>query len=148
MTVNQLIGTQIRYLRTKLGLSGVNFGARLETYLGEPWTRQTVYEAETGKRDFRVEEIFALAKAGNVTVQFFLSPLTHGGKPKTSMIEWRSGAKAKLPDLIDLLRAPGEPTRKPDEVRAARKLLKAAQQTMRNADEILKFVGDPEDAEL
>lgn len=140
MTVNVLIGKRISYLRVRLKESGAKFGKRLAPYLGEPWSRQTVWEAENGQRDFRMEEVLALAEAGKVTVQFFLTP------PRRTVINWRSGSTVKPAQLHNLLREPGQPTAKGDEVLAVRRLVKEAQDRLRNADEYLKFIGDPEDA--
>ncbi len=141
MSINDLVGTRIRYLRGRLKESGDRFGQRLEPYLGKPWSRQTVWEAENGKREFRIEEVFALAQAAKVTVQFFFVD-----PPKKTTIKWQSGSDVSATELTSLLREPGQPTSRREEVRAARRLVKEAQDRLRNADEYLKFIGDPEDA--
>ena len=140
ISLNDLIASRLRHLRTRLGESGAAFGLRLEPYMGKPWSRQTVFEAEKGEREFRVEELFALAAAGKVPVQYLLTP------PRGVAIAWKSGTLVKAAQLINLLREPGQPTTKGDEVKVVRRLVKEAQDRLRNADEYLKFIGDPEDA--
>jgi hypothetical protein len=92
-------------LRTRLDESGAKFGRRLEEDLGEPWSRQTVWEAENGMREFRAEELVALARAGNVTVDYFLTA------PAKTKVQLKGGSTLTSSELIDLLRAP-QPTKK------------------------------------
>lgn len=66
-TINQAIGAQIRVERERRQLTGTEFGQRLAEYLGAPgWTRQTVYEAETGRRDFRISDLVAISLAHHI----------------------------------------------------------------------------------
>jgi len=99
LNINQLIGTRIRQLRTKRKMSGAAFGIRLGPYLGEPWTRQTVYEAETGKRDFRITELIALALAANIQVHHLVDGNAIGEK-----LELAKGKFISAEDLADLFK--------------------------------------------
>jgi len=81
-------------------MSGAAFGYRLEPYLGEPWTRQTVYEAETGKRDFRITELVALALAANIQVHHLVDGNAIGEKK----LELAKGKFLSADDLADLFK--------------------------------------------
>jgi|SRR5450759_2155358 len=73
-TINKLIGGCIARHRARLRLTGTKLGERVERYLGEPWTRQTVSDAEMGRRAFRVSELIALAMALGVQAGELVDP--------------------------------------------------------------------------
>jgi hypothetical protein len=96
--LNELIGNRIRYLRVKrLKESGETFGQRFE---GEPWSRQAVSDAENGKRKFGVEDLVALARASDQSVQFFLTA------PAKTTIELKDGSTLTPSQLSKLWGAP------------------------------------------
>jgi transcriptional regulator with XRE-family HTH domain len=112
MTVNQLIGERIRKWRTTKKMSGAAFGARLGPYLGgDPpgWSRQTVYEAEKGDRDFRITELVALALALNVQIH----DLVDGEAVRQKRLEFSPGRFVTAEDLTDLFRVLDRKTRGP-----------------------------------
>src|SRR5207253_686297 len=65
------------------------------------WTRQTVYEAEKGERDFRVSELIALAQAAQVQVW----ELVDAGQGKR--VEIARGKTISAESLHDLFKEPG-----------------------------------------
>ena len=99
MTLNELIGERMRYYRTKLEISQAELGKRMGGQLGLPWTRQTVWEAETGKRSFKVEELIALARVVDKPARHFLH-LAAG-----TTVDWPSGP-LKDDDLYQVFRPP------------------------------------------
>ena len=103
-TINQLIGGCIRRHRETLRLTGTALGERLEVYLGEPWTRQTVYEAESGRRAFRASDLIALAMALDVQVGELVDAVAAKERQVEIAPNWNLGAQ----HLLDLFRMPGE----------------------------------------
>jgi transcriptional regulator with XRE-family HTH domain len=69
MRVEQAIGRQIARLRAKRQLSLAGLGQALGDYLGKPWSRQAVHQAEIGQRSFTAAELTALALALDTSVQ-------------------------------------------------------------------------------
>lgn len=65
--LEEVIGENIRTLRGDMW-SQAEFGEELAPYLGAPWSRSTVSQAEAGKRSFVAAEIVALSKAFGVTI--------------------------------------------------------------------------------
>jgi transcriptional regulator with XRE-family HTH domain len=103
VTVNELIGDRIRRWRTHKKMSGAAFGGRLGPYLGgDPpgWSRQTVYEAEKGERDFRISELIALALALNIQIH----DLVDGEDAGQKRLEFSPGRFVAAEDLTDLFR--------------------------------------------
>lgn len=68
MRVEQAIGTQIARLRAQRQLSLAGLGEALGCYLGKPWSRQAVHQAERGQRSFTAAELTALALALDTSV--------------------------------------------------------------------------------
>ena len=69
MRVEEAIGRQIARLRTQRQLSLADLGEALGCYLGKPWSRQAVHQAERGQRSFTAAELTALALALDTSVQ-------------------------------------------------------------------------------
>ena len=69
MRVEEAIGRQIARLRAQRHLSLTGLGEALGRYLGKPWSRQAVHQAERGKRSFTAAELAALALALDTSVQ-------------------------------------------------------------------------------
>jgi len=69
MRVEQAIGRQIARLRAQRQLSLADLGQALGRYLGKPWSRQAVHQAERGLRSFTAAELTALALALDTSVQ-------------------------------------------------------------------------------
>ena len=69
MRVEEAIGRQIARLRTQRQLSLADLGEALGRYLGKPWSRQAVHQAERGQRSFTAAELIALALALDTSVQ-------------------------------------------------------------------------------
>jgi transcriptional regulator with XRE-family HTH domain len=69
MRVEEAIGTQIARLRAQRQLSLAELGEALGCYLGKPWSRQAVHQAERGQRSFTAAELTALALVLDTSVQ-------------------------------------------------------------------------------
>jgi transcriptional regulator with XRE-family HTH domain len=69
MRVEEAIGQQIARLRTQRQLSLADLGESLGRYLGKPWSRQAVHQAERGQRSFTAAELTALALVLDTSVQ-------------------------------------------------------------------------------
>jgi transcriptional regulator with XRE-family HTH domain len=69
MRVEEAIGRQIAHLRAERQLSLADLGEALGRYLGKPWSRQAVHQAERGQRSFTAVELIALALAFDTSVQ-------------------------------------------------------------------------------
>lgn len=89
-SLQEHIGANVKAFRGKTSPS--ELGAALELWLGKPWTRQAVWEAENGKRAFTAAELLALAAVLNVTLpQLFESAddldLPSGGTMPATLID-------------------------------------------------------------
>jgi transcriptional regulator with XRE-family HTH domain len=69
MRVEEAIGRQIADLRAQRQLSLADLGEALGRYLGKPWSRQAVHQAERGQRSFTAAELTALALVLDTSVQ-------------------------------------------------------------------------------
>jgi transcriptional regulator with XRE-family HTH domain len=69
MRVEEAIGRQIARLRAQRQLSLADLGEALGCYLGKPWSRQAVHQAERGQRAFTAAELTALALTLDTSVQ-------------------------------------------------------------------------------
>ena len=61
MRVEEAVGQQVARLRVQRQLSLADLGEALGRYLGRPWSRQAVHQAERGQRAFTAAELTALA---------------------------------------------------------------------------------------
>jgi transcriptional regulator with XRE-family HTH domain len=74
MRVEAAIGQQIAHLREARQMSLTQLGQALGRYLGKPWSRQAVHQAERGRRAFTAAELAALALALDTSIPaLFLS---------------------------------------------------------------------------
>src|ERR1043165_8250124 len=69
MRVEEAVGRQIARLRAQQELSLAELGEALGRYLGRPWSRQAVHQAERGQRSFTAAELTALALALDTSAQ-------------------------------------------------------------------------------
>lgn len=69
MRVEEAIGRQVARLRAQRQLSLADLGEALGRYLGKPWSRQAVHQAERGQRSFTAAELAALALVLDTSVQ-------------------------------------------------------------------------------
>lgn len=61
--VEEAVGRQVARIRAQRQLSLADLGEALGRYLGKPWSRQAVHQAERGQRAFTAAELTALALA-------------------------------------------------------------------------------------
>jgi transcriptional regulator with XRE-family HTH domain len=74
MRVEEAIGQQIARLRQARQMSLTQLGQALGRYLGKPWSRQAVHQAERGRRAFTAAELAAIALALDTSIPaLFLS---------------------------------------------------------------------------
>jgi transcriptional regulator with XRE-family HTH domain len=69
MRVEEAIGRQIAHRRAQRQLSLADLGEALGRYLGKPWSRQAVHQAERGQRSFTAAELAALALVLDTSIQ-------------------------------------------------------------------------------
>ena len=69
MRVEEAVGRQVARLRAQRELSLAELGEALGRYLGRPWSRQAVHQAERGQRSFTAAELTALALALDTSIQ-------------------------------------------------------------------------------
>src|SRR5690348_11868606 len=72
MRIEVAIGARIAQLREARQMSLTQLGAALGGYLGKPWSRQAVHQAERGRRAFTAAELAALAMALDTSVPALL----------------------------------------------------------------------------
>lgn len=99
-TLEQQIGENVRALRGERTMKWL--GAELEPYLGRRWSRQAVWDAERGRRDFKAAELVALADALDVTVP----QLLESDQPVTV-----PSGRAMTTEALDALSAPRDADR-------------------------------------
>lgn len=61
MKIEQIIGANVARLRTAQGISQTRFGERIGELTGQPWSRQSVSNAERGDRGFLAADLVILA---------------------------------------------------------------------------------------
>ena len=61
MRIETAIGKRIAHFREARQLSLTQLGEAMGRYLGKPWSRQAVHQAERGRRAFTAAELAALA---------------------------------------------------------------------------------------
>src|SRR5215467_10337390 len=66
MRVEEAIGRQVARLRAQRQLSLADLGEALGRYLGKPWSRQAVHQAERGQRSFTAAEALFRAESGQI----------------------------------------------------------------------------------
>jgi hypothetical protein len=74
-TLRELIGSGIRQARTvNRSWTQAELGAALEPWLGRPWAKQQVLQAEQGQRSFEPGEMVALARVFDLPMWSFMKP--------------------------------------------------------------------------
>jgi transcriptional regulator with XRE-family HTH domain len=68
MRVEVAIGQQIAHLREARQMSLTQLGHAMGRYLGKPWSRQAVHQAERGRRAFTAAELAAVALALDTSI--------------------------------------------------------------------------------
>ena len=68
MQVEAAIGEQIARLRETRQMSLTQLGRAIVRYLGKPWSRQAVHQAERGRRAFTAAELAAIALALDTSI--------------------------------------------------------------------------------
>ena len=68
MRVEAAIGQQIARLREARQMSLTQLGQAMGRYLGKPWSRQAVHQAERGRRAFTAAELAAVALALDTSI--------------------------------------------------------------------------------
>jgi transcriptional regulator with XRE-family HTH domain len=68
MRVETAIGRQIARLREARQMSLTQLGQAMGRYLGKPWSRQAVHQAERGRRAFTAAELAAVALALDTSI--------------------------------------------------------------------------------
>jgi transcriptional regulator with XRE-family HTH domain len=75
LTPEQVVGHRIASARSDRGIRRQEeLGARLEDYLGKPWTKQAVSETERGNRKLNPTELLAFATVLGYPVSWFFVP--------------------------------------------------------------------------
>jgi transcriptional regulator with XRE-family HTH domain len=135
MRVEEAIGRQVARLRAQRQLSLADLGEALGRYLGKPWSRQAVHQAERGQRSFTAAELTALALVLDTSVQALF-------RAESGQVELPGGAiapeeyrdillnrqnDAPLEELIVALHDIGEVLQRPSLARLAR-IARAAEQ--------------------
>ena len=77
--IEAAIGQQIARFRQARELSLTQLGQAVGRYLGKPWSRQAVHQAERGGRAFTAAELAALALALATSVPAPAAPRGGGG---------------------------------------------------------------------
>lgn len=87
MKIEKRIGARVREMREAKRWSQEALGEQMTRYLGRPWSAQTVSVAENGDRDFRAEDMLALALVLGRPVNWFYQP----NLATTERVQFESG---------------------------------------------------------
>lgn len=68
MKPRDLVARSVKRLRMERGWNQDELGAHVADYVEYPWTRQTVSDAENGRRAFTAEDVIALALTFDVPI--------------------------------------------------------------------------------
>lgn len=74
MTVEEIVGANVRQIREELEMTQEQLGAALGEYLGKTWTRQAVSAAEKGRRNWRATDVMGVAMILEVSAGRLLFP--------------------------------------------------------------------------
>jgi transcriptional regulator with XRE-family HTH domain len=94
--IEDYIGSRIKARRESLDLTLEAVGKALEPHLGNPWTPQGVWQAENGKRDFRISHLLAFALALDVPLSWLLTP------PRDESVTLSTSRELKPNEVRDL----------------------------------------------
>lgn len=107
-TVAEVIGKNVKRLRTEQGLTAPEVGRLLGDVLGKVWARQTVYQVEAGDRAMAAEEVAAFAQVLDCPVADLLAVPDDVGEVRIGdqtvpAAEWRVlPAASSVDDLVSL----------------------------------------------
>ena len=107
-TVAEVIGMNVKRLRTDRGLTAPEVGRLLGDVLGKVWARQTVYQVEAGDRAMAAEEVAAFAHVLDCPVADLLAVPDDVGEVRIGELtvpaaEWRVlPAASSVDDLVSL----------------------------------------------
>ncbi|MGP9581047.1 MULTISPECIES: helix-turn-helix domain-containing protein [unclassified Brachybacterium] len=107
-TVAEVIGMNVKRLRTDRGLTAPEVGRLLGDVLGKVWARQTVYQVEAGDRAMAAEEVAAFAHVLDCPVADLLAVPDDVGEVRIGELtvpaaEWRVlPAASSVDDLVHL----------------------------------------------
>lgn len=111
MRIEDVIGRRIAEGRDELGLTQAQLGEELAKYLGRPWPRQAVSNAEKGGRAFGAADLVALSLALGCTIETLLEPppgveqVMIGAGPPLDSRHFRvtTSTNSDLKELADLM---------------------------------------------
>lgn len=101
MRIETAIGTRIAQLREARQMSLTQLGLAVGGYLGKPWSRQAVHQAERGRRSFTAAELVALAMALDTSVPALLHADTEQIELPGRVIEAQDYRAILLPVTAD-----------------------------------------------
>lgn len=101
MRIETAIGTRIAQLREARQMSLTQLGQAVGAYLGKPWSRQAVHQAERGRRSFTAAELAALAMALDTSVPALLHADTDRIELPGRVIEGQDYRAILLPITAD-----------------------------------------------
>jgi transcriptional regulator with XRE-family HTH domain len=78
-TIEQVIGARVAHLRAEHGMTQVELGQRLEPFTGLAWSRQNLYNAESGNRAWSANDLLAVATVFGVSIAELFTPLPGQG---------------------------------------------------------------------
>ena len=121
LSLNKVVAYNLQRARTQLKLTQEQAAARLEPYLGTLWSKATWSAAERSWQTFRVkrfnaDELYALARAFELPITYFLTP-PPGGEFQLGarVIERKAGREQTTgssgPELLELVFAVDSRTR-------------------------------------
>jgi transcriptional regulator with XRE-family HTH domain len=74
LRIEEIVGMRIREAREAHEMTQEEFGGELAKYLGKPWPRQAVSQAEKGQRSFTAAELLACSMALECGVEDLFRP--------------------------------------------------------------------------
>jgi hypothetical protein len=77
-SLDELIGARLRVAVNQGVGGGAGFRERLAPFVSTAWTRQTLYDACSGRRKFRATDLVAIARATTQPVHYFLEAAAAG----------------------------------------------------------------------
>lgn len=85
MRIEELVGQNVARYRACAELTQAQLGEHLARYLGRPWPRQTVSQAEHGERSFTAADVASLAAVLKVSVLDLFLPENPARSPEIAI---------------------------------------------------------------
>jgi DNA-binding XRE family transcriptional regulator len=106
--LEEVVGQRIRDVRARNGMGQADLGRALAPLLGRPWSRQAVFAAEKGARDFKIAELVAIARVLRTTVSQLVlpGPDVTGSRQERQAVVFPSGQAITAMELIDAVLSP------------------------------------------